>query len=119
VISRRSLATAGLAALWPLTAAGAGTSAAQPSGIAGLVLPAGCSQPRPCRPFAAPVFVQVARASTRTVVATVRLRDFRFRVATAPGTYLVRAVRSMSADAAGGRRVLVRTGAFTLVVLRA
>jgi hypothetical protein len=111
--------TASLAALWLLTAAGAGTSAVQPSGIAGLVVPAGCSQPRPCRPLAAPVFVQVARASTLAVVATVRLRNFRFRVATAPGTYLVRVVSSMSADGAGGRRVLVRTGAFTVVVLRA
>lgn len=91
----------------------------QPSGIAGLVLPAGCSQPRPCRPLAAPAFVQVARASTLAVVTTVRLRNFRFRVATAPGTYLVRVVSSTSADGAGGRRVLVRTGAFTVVVLRA
>jgi hypothetical protein len=88
------------------------------SGVVGVVRAAGCVE-RPCRPSPLPALVRVLRRDDGTVVATAKIRDLRFRVALRPGVYVLRLVRNKDTAGAGGRVVVVRPHAFTLVVLRA
>jgi hypothetical protein len=108
------LLTAALAALAVSFPAMGGTR--WDSGISGVVRPAACGPPRTCGRTPAPTSVVVRSARTRALVATVAIRDGRFRVALAPGAYIL----SLRPVAAAGApvRVTVRAHEFTLVVLR-
>jgi di/tricarboxylate transporter len=103
-----------LASTAPVAPGLAGTS---DSGISGVVLQAGCRHVRPCQRTATRPFVQVARVGG-SVVATARIRNFRFHLALQPGKYLVRLVRAANAVGTGGRLVTVRPHAYTIVALR-
>jgi hypothetical protein len=96
------------------------TAAAPDSGISGVVRGTACAPPRVCRTSSPPaVTIRVARAADRAPVATTHPRNGRFRVALAPGLYVLTAYRGMTASGHPAQKLQVRVQPheFTLVVL--